>query len=949
MTRHNMPLLELRSLKRITKGTPRDFGAYYFFASQNMIPQERAKVLPGTCQYSGKEVSMVAKKTWHHTPLAKLLKELGSNPRVGLASREAKERLSRLGPNLLITKPPVSPWRIFLSQFQDFMVLVLLGTVFVSILLGEYLDATAIFAIVFLNALLGFSQEYRAEKSLDALSQLAAQHSKVLRDGHKTLIDATELVPGDIILLEPGDRVPADARLLEGQLLSVDESNLTGESMPVTKDENFLGSAATPVGDRKNVVFKSTLVTRGYGKAVVVTTGMDTEIGEIAHLLQDQSEVVTPLQKRLDQLGKILVMACLAIVAVVFGAGVQQGLPVFKMFMVAVTLAVAAIPEGLPAVVTIALSVGVQRMSKQNAIIRQLPAVETLGCATVICSDKTGTLTLNQMEVQALWAPPSQVSINDARKFSINPNHHDSLYYSTMTGALCTKAEVYEDGSVFGEPTEVALLRFAERFGLEQRNLKRIYTEQDSLPFSSERKRMAVVVQQGNEHVALIKGAPDVILPRCTHIMIGTQIVRFSQEHRRQALEVLEGMTKQALRVLATAHKHLGRSIPRDKDSWEQNLVFTGLVGMLDPPRPEVAGAVSAARLGGIRTIMVTGDHKETAAAIAEKIGLFTPEASKVLTGSQWESLTPLQQREEIKSVAVFARVAPTHKLSIVRALQENGEIVAMTGDGVNDAPAVKEAHIGVSMGIQGTDVTREASDMVLLDDNFGTIIKAVREGRGIYDNIRKFFRYLLGCNVGEVLTMLVSTLLGLPLPLVPMQILWMNLVTDGLPAIALGLDPTDKDLMLQKPRNPQEGVFARGLLKRILFSGVMISLSALLLFVFSLWYFPGEVERSRTMAFTVLVLAQLVFAFQCRFEHRSIFEMGILGNPYLILAVSLSAAAQVFLLYNPFMANMFQTVPLTLDDWLLVLLFACLPLFVETCLRQFKRALYRHFSFLKV
>lgn len=886
--------------------------------------------------------------TWHNSPLKKVLKELGCNPTMGLSTREAKERLARLGPNLLVTKPPVSPWRIFLSQFQDFMVLVLLGTVLVSILLGEYLDATAIFAIVFLNALLGFSQEYRAEKSLDMLTQLAAQHSKVLRDGHKTLVDATELVPGDVILLEPGDRVPADARLLETQALSVDESNLTGESLPVTKDERFVGKANTPVADRKNVVYKSTLVTRGYGKAVVVTTGMDTEIGEIAHLLQDQSEVTTPLQRRLEQLGKILVLACALIVAVVFAAGVQQGLPVYKMFMVAVTLAVAAIPEGLPAVVTIALSVGVQRMSKQNAIIRQLPAVETLGCATVICSDKTGTLTLNQMEVQALWAPPVKVSVSDSR-LKVNPSQPDSLYYSTMTGALCTKAEVYEDGNVFGDPTEVALVKFAQGVGLDQRALRRVYIEEDSIPFNSERKRMSVVVREGKEHTALVKGAPDVVLPRCTHIMVGNQVLRMGQEHRRQALEVLEGMTKQALRVLATAYKPLGKSVPKAKDSWEQGLIFTGLVGMIDPPRPEVTGAIASARLGGIRTIMVTGDHRETAAAIAEKIGLLTPSASKVMTGAQWESMTPLQQREEIKSVAVFARVAPTHKLSIVKALQENGEIVAMTGDGVNDAPAVKEAHIGVSMGIQGTDVTREASDMVLLDDNFGTIIKAVREGRGIYDNIRKFIRYLLGCNVGEVLTMLVATLLGLPLPLVPMQILWMNLVTDGLPAIALGLDPTDRDLMLQKPRNPKEGVFARGLLKRILFSGVIISLSALLLFVFTLWYYPGEVERSRTMAFTVLVFAQLIFAFQCRFEHRSIFETGILGNPYLVVAVFISAAAQIFLLYNPFMANMFQTVPLILDDWLLVGLFAAIPLFVETVLREVRRVWKRHFSFLKV
>jgi len=885
---------------------------------------------------------------WYTASTAKLLKELRVNPSLGLSNQEAKSRLERMGPNVLVTAPPISPWRIFLSQFQDFMVLVLLGTVVISVLLGEYLDAAAIFAILFLNAVLGFVQEYRAERSIEMLGRLAAEHCRVVRDGHKTLIAAADLVPGDIILLETGDRVPADARLLECQLLSVDESNLTGESVPVSKDEKFLGDEATPLGDRKNAVYKSTLVTRGFGRAVVVATGMDTEIGKIAHLLQEKEEVETPLQRRLQQLGKSLVLGCTALVAVVFAAGVQQGLPVYKMFMVAVTLAVAAIPEGLPAVVTIALSVGVQRMSRQNAVIRQLPAVETLGCATVICSDKTGTLTLNQMQVQELWTARRQYNLSGWEKLPLDPRVQDDLWYSVAVGALCTKAEMYEDGSAFGDPTEVALVRLAERCGLRQSSLRRSYQEVDGVPFSSERKRMSVVVSTGRDYLALVKGAPDVILPRCTHMLIGTQVVKLTQEKRREASAVLDAMTDQALRVLAAAYKPLGQTAgPREQ--WEQGLVFTGLVGMIDPPRPEVPPAVQAARLGGVRTIMVTGDHQKTAAAIAERIGLLTSETHQVLTGSEWEALTPLQQREEIKRTAVFARVAPTHKLSIVKALQANGEIVAMTGDGVNDAPAVKEAHIGIAMGMQGTDVTREASHMVLLDDNFGTIIKAVREGRGIYDNIRKFIRYLLGCNVGEVLTMLAATLLGLPLPLIPMQILWMNLVTDGLPAIALGLDPVERDIMLQKPRNPREGVFARGLWKRILFSGITISMAALAIFVFSLWYYPGELERSRTMAFTTLVLAQLIFAFQCRWERHSIFDMGIWGNIYLIAAVLLSGGAQVFLLHTPFMASIFQTVPLKLDDWLLVVIFAFFPLFAETVVMIGKRAVQRHFSFLKV
>ncbi len=887
-------------------------------------------------------------KEWHFTPLNKLITELKTDAKGGLSGREAAKRLARGGPNVLITAPPASPWLIFVGQFQDFMVLVLLGTVVVSLFLGEFLDATAILAIVFLNSILGFVQEYRAERSLDALRKLTAPHSRVLRDGHKTLIDAAEVVPGDIIYLEPGDRVPADARLLESQLLALDESNLTGESLPVTKDELWRGGTGASLGDLKNVVFKSTLVSRGYGKAVVAATGMDTEIGEIAHLLQEKPETATPLQRRLNQLGKIIVVACLAIVAVVFAAGVKQGFPIYKMFMVGVTLAVAAIPEGLPAVVTIALSVGVQKMSKRRAIIRQLPAVETLGCATIICADKTGTLTLNQMEVQEVWTGEGHFSLHDGQKLPLVKRGEDGLYYTGLISSLCTRAESYGRGEIFGDPTEVALLRFAEQGGLDQSRLKKVYPEMGSLPFDSDRKRMSAIIKADGEYLSLVKGAPDVILQRCTQMRVKSGLVSLNHARRREAQAVLENMAEQALRVLATAYKPLGKKIP-GAEQWERGLILTGLVGMLDPPRPEVPAAVRAAARGGISTIMVTGDHKQTAAAIARRIGLFSNTRHQVLTGSEWEALTAKEQSRHIEQTAVFARVAPAHKLSIVRALQRNGEIVAMTGDGVNDAPAVREADIGISMGIQGTDVTREASDMVLVDDNYETIIGAVREGRAIYENIRKFIRYLLGCNVGEVLTMLMATLLGLPLPLVPMQILWMNLVTDGLPAIALGLDDADGDLLLQPPRHPGEGVFARGLLVRILFSGVTISLTALGAFALYLWRYPAEVDRARTLAFTVLVMAQLIFAFQCRSERYSVFDTGIGGNLYLLGAVFISAAAQVFILYHDFMKVIFQTVSLTVEDWIIVALFAQLPLFLETVARLVKRALRRHLSVLKV
>ena len=617
---------------------------------------------------------------WHSISLSRLLAELKTDEKVGLSQREAAKRLTRGGPNLLISARPVSAWSIFINQFQDFMVLVLLGSVVVSAFLGEFMDAAAIMAIVFLNAVLGFVQEYRAERALDALRKLTAPHCRVLRDGRKTMIDAADLVPGDIIYLEPGDRVPADARLLESQLLAVDESNLTGESIPVSKDEAWRGSPDASLGDRRNTVFKSTLVSRGYGKAVLVATGMDTQIGEIAHLLQERPQVETPLQRRLGQLGKGIVVACLAVVAVVFAAGVKQGFPVYRMFMVGVTLAVAAIPEGLPAVVTIALSVGVQKMSKRRAIVRRLPAVETLGCATVICADKTGTLTLNQMEVQEIWSGDGRVSLRQDRPVKLSLDKQDGFFFTGLVSSLCTRAESYGRGKLFGDPTETALLRFAQQAGLEQVSLKKLYPEKGILPFDSDRKRMSVVVRFEGEHFSLVKGAPDVILQRCTHIRLARGVVPLDHTLRREAQAVLDEMAEQALRVLAAAYKPLGRGIPPERE-WERGLVLSGLVGMQDPPRPEVPAAVRAAERGGIATIMVTGDHKRTAAAIARRIGLFTPQRDQVLTGSAWDAMSPEEQARQIQRTAVFARVAPAHKLSIVRALQANGEVVAMTDD----------------------------------------------------------------------------------------------------------------------------------------------------------------------------------------------------------------------------------------------------------------------------
>lgn len=885
---------------------------------------------------------------WHVKSLAKVAHELRTDAELGLTTKEAGRRLKELGPNKLAEGKRISPLALFINQFKDFMVLVLLATTGISALLGEVVDAIAILAIVLLNAALGFIQEYRAERSLDALKELTAPHCKVVRDGKWYNVPTQEVVPGDLVILEAGDRVPADGRLVSVQALSVDESTLTGESVPTNKIETVLTAPDLTPADQKNMVFMGTLVTRGMGRALITSTGMDTEIGKIAHLIQSAPDMETPLQRRLSQLGKVLILGCLAIVAVVFATGVMQGFPVYKMFMVGVTLAVAAIPEGLPAVVTIALAVGVQRMAKRNAIVRQLPAVETLGCATVICSDKTGTLTQNKMTAQRMWADDELVDVRDARRLMALSNNSSTVQRLLTVCALCTHAQAHSQNDVIGDPTETALLSLALKAGLDQKKLRRRFKAVREVPFDSERKRMSVLVAGDQGYVSLVKGAPDIILRRCTSIRIKDRVLPLTPTMRDRINSQLELMTDDALRVLACAEKPIAG--PQVSESaLEQGLTFLGLVGLIDPPRPEVKAAIKQARQAGIRTIMVTGDHKKTAAAISTQLGLITPESPDILTGTEWEALSTEEQREQVRRTAVFARVTPSHKLSIVQALRANGEIVAMTGDGVNDAPAVREADIGISMGVQGTDVTREASAMVLTDDNYSTIVNAVKEGRGIYDNIRKFIRYLLACNVGEVLTMFVATLFGLPLPLVPIQILWMNLVTDGLPAIALGLDAVESDIMERPPRSPREGVFARRLHLRILLTGIIISACTLGVFMFSLWYYPGDIDRARTLAFTTLVCAQLVYVFQCRSERHSIFEIGIWGNLYLVGAVMISGGMHVAILYYPLLQKMFQTTPLTIDDWLLVLVFAMASLFLDTVWRMSRSAIRKHFSMVKV
>jgi len=923
---------------------------------------------------------------WHQMEEGEVLSSLATEPATGLTAAECQKRLGEIGPNLLAAAPRVPWWRMLLAQFQDFMVIVLLVATAISYGMGETADAITIVVIVVLNAILGFVQEYRAEQSLEALKELAAPTARVRREGQELSVAARDLVPGDLLLVEAGDRIPADARLLESVGLEVEESALTGESLPVRKVASWTGAADAALGDRRNMLYMGTTATRGRGVAVVVETGMQTEMGRIADLMQGVEQEETPLQRRLEQLGKWLVVACLIICAIVVAAGLlrtdhMSREEITQLFLAGVSLAVAAIPEGLPAIVTVALALGVQRMIKRNAIVRRLQAVETLGCATVICSDKTGTLTKNEMMVRAAWAGGHRYEVTGdgyrpigeflRDEVAVSPLEEPSLAQALKSAALCTNASLVQGGgarrrrgggqgpakagySVQGDPTEGALLVAAQKGGYRPGHLAERYSRLLEIPFESERRRMSVLVREENGEEALhSKGAPDTILDLSTHMLKEGKVVPLTDELRAEILQENERMADQALRVLAIAYRPLAQA-PSDLGDLstdqaaarvERELVFLGLFGMIDPPRPEVKKAVQAANRAGIRTVMITGDHPATALAVARELGI-TEEGSAAVTGRELDAMSDSELVETVQSCRVFARVSPQHKLQIVRALKSLGEVVAMTGDGVNDAPAVKEADIGVAMGRTGTDVTKEASAMILSDDNYATIVAAVEEGRGIYDNIRKFIRYLLSCNTGEVLTMFFAAVMRLPLPLLPIQILFVNLVTDGLPAMALGVDPLDPDVMKRPPRRADEGVFARRLGIKILGRGTLIGLGTLSAFLIALVATDGTpglnplndplvLGPARTMALATLVCAQLIHVFDCRSERRSIFETHLFSNPWLIGAVASSVTALLLAIYWSPMATVFNTAPLTGNQWLIVLGLASLGE-VAVALRRF-------------
>lgn len=823
----------------------------------------------------------------------------------GLSTKEAERRIEQFGLNELQHKEKTSVMKIFLSQFNDFIVWVLIAATIISGIIGDKADALTILIIVIINAILGFVQEFRTEKSLEALKELAAPTCKVLRDSSIKIINSIYLTIGDIVILEAGDRIPADGDFVESSGLVIDESLLTGESVGVNKESHSKNSTG----------FMGTTIVKGKGILKVNSIGMKTEMGKIAHLLQNIEEEKSPLNQRLDSLGKVLVVICLVICAMVTVMGIIRGNDITEMFLLGVSLAVAAIPEGLAAIVTVALALGVSRMLKRNALVRKLPAVETLGCTSVICSDKTGTLTQNKMTVKEVYL---NGKITDIEKDNLTDYTKlmKCLVYCNDCNYDFTKKKMSE--TLHGDPTELALINmfFKDVPKLEEyiSKVHRVY----DIPFDSTRKMMSVIMNENGKETCYVKGAPERLLDRCNYILENNKIKPFTYQKKKQVMDFISAMSSRALRCLAAAYKEENLS---KNSKLEENLIFIGVTGSIDPPRKEAGEAVLKCKLAGIKPIMITGDHQNTALAIAKSLNICNND-SQVMTGEQIENIDDKELEEKVNKIRVFARVSPSHKLRIVRAFKKNKNVVAMTGDGVNDAPAIKEADIGIAMGISGTDVTKEASSMILMDDDFSTIVAAVEEGRIIYDNIRKFIRYLLSCNLGEVLTMFLATVFYLPNPLSPIQILLVNLATDGLPAIALGVDPADSDIMRQMPRAKNESIFARGLVEKIVVRGILIGLCTLLAFMVGRYY-RMDLETCRTLALCTLVMSQLIHVFECRSERHSIFEIKLFTNMWLVGAVLVSIILICLVLYVPFLREIFHTVALNLKQWLIVLFFS--------------------------
>ena len=900
---------------------------------------------------------------WHALSVDRALEIAGVDPNRGLTFAEANRRLQESGYNELVAARGPTLLQQFLGQFTDFVVLVLIAAAIVSGLVGELVDALAILVIVLLNGILGFVQEFRAEQALQALKRLTAPTATVLREGRPHEVPARQIAPGDIVIIDTGDMIPADGRLISARTLLVDQAVLTGESVPVRKDPEAEVATDAPLAERSTMVYSSTVAVRGRGRALVTATGMHTELGKIAQLVREIGRELTPLQRQLDRVGRLLVYIALVIVAFIFVIGVLRGDPIGQQFLVAVSLAVAAIPEGLPAVVTIALALGVRRLAARNALMRRLRSVETLGSATVIAVDKTGTLTENEMTVRQVITPERAVGVTGEGyaprgEFLVDdrgvPRESQDLQAVVRSAVLSSTAELVHEGppdgrwNVRGDPTEGALLTLAAKAEYTADDVPEEYSFVEELPFDSERKRMSIVyTYNGNgrgptglalpvepgTRLAFVKGAVETVLPFCTHMQQEGQVVPLGPADRREFFDLNVYLGRQALRVLAVAYRALPPGVALTPEAVERDLIFVGMVAMIDPPRRETPAAVRTAREAGIVVVMITGDQHETAGASARELGIFADEEIS-LTGAQMEEISDQRLAEIVERVRVYARVSPEHKLRIVRAWKARNQIVAMTGDGVNDAPALKEADIGIAMGITGTDVAKEASDMVLADDNFATILAAVEEGRAIFDNIRRFVQFLLSANTGEVLTFVVAALIGLPLPLVPIQILWINLATDSLPALALGVEKAEPGIMRRPPRPPEEGIVTRPIGGRIAYQGALIGLVTLGAFVLGLFPLGRGVERARVLAFTSSILAQGLHAFNLRSYDYSLFTIGFFTNRWMVYAFVAVVLANLAVVYVPFLQPIFDTVPLTLSDWAVVVGLSFLPLLVVQSIR---------------
>ena len=850
---------------------------------------------------------------WQTMRKDEVLKKLDTNEKLGLSEEEVLKRRKEYGNNVLQEKKKESIFVKFFKQFNDFMIIILIIASIISALVSkmqgenDYFDSIIIIAIVVLNAVMGVVQEAKAEKSIESLKKMTPQKAKVVRDGKSKEVNAEDLVPGDIIVLEAGNFVPADCRILENYQLKVEESSLTGETVATDKDSDFIAKKDSPLGDRKNMAFMASTTVNGHGRAVVTEIGMKTEVGKIANMMIENEAPETPIQKKLGQVGKVLGVACLVICIVIFLIGIVKKIEPIEMFMTSVGLAVAAIPEGLPAIVTIMLSIGVTKMAKKNSIIRKLPAVETLGSSTVICSDKTGTLTQNKMKVVEIYSANSSNNIVEL-------------------ASLCTDCEVNVQSNgkqeVVGEATEKAIVEKLIDMGKSKQELELIMPRVNEIPFDSTRKMMTTIHKLNNKYRIITKGAPDVLLKYCVRDTISNDVM--SDRHIKEILNKNAKMANKALRVIAVAYKDVV-SLPSkiSSENIEKDLNFVGLLGMIDPPREGVKEAVKTCRRAGIKTVMITGDHLDTARAIARDLSIMGP-YDKAITGQELEKMSDEVLRKEIKNYSVFARVSPEHKVRIVNAWQKTGAVVAMTGDGVNDSPALKNADIGIAMGKNGTDVAKNAADMILTDDNFVTIVEAVKQGRNIYDNIRKAVHFLIATNIGEIVTIFMGLVLGLKSPLLAIQLLWINLVTDSLPAIALGLEPPEKDIMDRKPINSKKGIFADGLWNKIIVEGILIGMLTLVAFGIGNKYYGLEVGR--TMAFMAIGLLELIHSFNVKSE-KSLFKTGIFDNKYLVGSLILGIFVQTVVILIPQIAEIFELTSLNSIQWMITIGISLLPI----------------------